>query len=212
MVDTLCYQLQRRLSEALGVNEDSDSGLNEVSLKEIEQVLAKAEINLEKAAEDQDTSDATLVNMEKDSKANQLSKQEKHSLLEEHERERQSFSAVATYVKTALQQARNFLSQGQANLLHRNMTTSNRTLLSKPDESVKALRALLKGYKDSTAALHQEVLNSEAAQHKSIAKLLTLHSEVRPLRHVESAIGSVSPISVKDVEGQLNWKEFVGAR
>merc|ERR1719160_1412747 len=57
MVDTLCFQLQRLLSETLGLNGNSDSGLTGESLKNIEHVLAKAKRNLQKAEEDQSTSD-----------------------------------------------------------------------------------------------------------------------------------------------------------
>merc|ERR1719473_754522 len=65
LVDNAFLQLQRLLSETLGPNEDSDLGLSNSTLVYIQKVIAKADRNLKKAEEDQNTSDATIVSMEK---------------------------------------------------------------------------------------------------------------------------------------------------
>jgi hypothetical protein len=201
MVDTLFFQLQRLLSETLGLREDSVPELSKVTMKHIQKVMVKVDMNLKKATEDQHTSDVTFANMEKDSKVNKLTAQERRSLLEEHNRERHGFSVVAVDAQTALQNAQDFLCTLQAcshpgvnsshvcgndtsvnkTLLSKpgNVTTANRTLLSRPCESVKDLKALLQKFETSAATFHQDVLNFEAAQHKALAKLLTTHSTMR---------------------------------
>lgn len=205
LVDTLFFELQRRLSDTLGLKDDISSDLSEDSLKHIQKVMTKAQTNLKIAEEDQNTSDATFASMEKHSKANKLTEQEKKSLVEEHDRERHGFSVLAGHGKSVMQNAEDFLfilkacvhQEAKVNktslLKSINETVPaksdaifNRTSLSKvklytnrSKSMIKDLKSVLQKYQKGAEAFHKEVVNFEAAQHKALSKLLAVHTTMR---------------------------------
>merc|ERR1719464_1205917 len=111
MIDMNLFELERHFDEALPPTRTS-GGYNTVDAEALDKAqvkLAKLQSNLEKAVLDQNTSDSTAGDMQRDTPSNHLSSEEKRALLEEHAREQNGFFAVEASAQDVLQQANTFL-------------------------------------------------------------------------------------------------------
>lgn len=95
-------------SEAVGTS-GGDSKVDDESLARIKAKVAKLQDNLEKAVLDQNTSDTTADDMQRDIRSNYLTKAEKTKLREGHQRERYGFFSVEASAQDVFSQASSLL-------------------------------------------------------------------------------------------------------
>ncbi|CAK0793420.1 unnamed protein product, partial [Prorocentrum cordatum] len=81
------------------------AGAADEQLEKVQAKVAKLHDNLEKAVLDQNTSDSTAEDMQRDIRTNHLTKEQKRTLREEHQRERFGFFAVEASAQDVLSQA-----------------------------------------------------------------------------------------------------------
>merc|ERR1719356_2189712 len=91
-------------SAAVGAGLAAAGGAEE-PLGKIEAKVAKLHEHLEKAVLDQNTSDSTAEDMQRDIRTNHLTKEQKRTLREEHQRERFGFFAVEASAQDVFSQA-----------------------------------------------------------------------------------------------------------
>lgn len=109
LVDMTLFELGRHFEEALPASPAGASGtsttVDEDALATARLKVERLQSNLEKAVLDQNTSDATAGDMQKDGRTNFLTRREKRILAEEHKREQFGFFAVEASGQDVLQQA-----------------------------------------------------------------------------------------------------------
>jgi hypothetical protein len=103
LADMTVFELDRKLGEALAAPVASDDR-NE-ALKMARAKLARLQGSFEKAILDQNTSDATALDMQQQRKSNLLTVHEKRILAEEHKREQYGFFAIEASAQDVLQKA-----------------------------------------------------------------------------------------------------------
>jgi len=103
LIDMTLYELGRFFGEVVSTAEaSSDRGevLDKARVK-----LARLQSNLERAVLDQNTSDATAGDMQKDRKGNKLTVHQKRTLADEHKREQYGFFAIEASGQDVLEKA-----------------------------------------------------------------------------------------------------------
>lgn len=111
--DMVTFELGRHFSEALPGT--STAGDRQDALDMARSKLARLESNLKKAVLDQNTSDATAGDMQKESKSNLLTMHEKRILADEHKREQYGFFAVEASSQDVLEKAKELLQALETN-------------------------------------------------------------------------------------------------
>lgn len=111
--DMVTFELGRHFGEALPGT--STAGDRQEALDMVRSKLARLESNLKKAVLDQNTSDATAGDMQKESKSNLLTMHEKRILADEHKREQYGFFAVEASSQDVLEKAKELLQALETN-------------------------------------------------------------------------------------------------
>lgn len=107
LADMTVFELGRHFGEALP--SAASAGEQREALDKAKVKLARLESNLEKAVLDQNTSDATAADMQKNLKNNLLTVHEKRILAQEHKREQYGFFAVEASCQDVLEKAKELL-------------------------------------------------------------------------------------------------------
>jgi len=108
LIDMSLYELGRHLGESLPVKPSTGGEkalVDEDALKMAQVKLERVQSNLQKALLDQNTSDTTTEDMQKERKGNELTVHQKRILRDEHKREQSGFFAVEASGQDVLQQA-----------------------------------------------------------------------------------------------------------
>lgn len=108
LVDMALYELGRHIEEALPskpTSEDSQDVVNVDALGTARVKLERVQSNLQKALVNQNTSDTTSKDMQKNRKGNELTVHEKRVLRDEHKKEQDVFFAVEASGQDVVQQA-----------------------------------------------------------------------------------------------------------
>lgn len=107
MVDMTLFELGRYLGEASQSANSEDE--QNIALDKARKKMTRLKANLEKAVLDQNTSDATAGDMQKNCNTNLLTVHEKRILAEEHKREQYGFFAVEASGQDVMEKATELL-------------------------------------------------------------------------------------------------------
>lgn len=184
MVDTTLFELERHLDEGLEASTGGDREAAKESLGQAQARLDKMRSNLERAVTDQNTSDATSLDMQKQRSGDHLTADERLVLSDEQKREREGFFAVEASGQDVLQKATILL---QAIMKEEEHTTSprgkpswrnivNATPEVAPQPSLDRRPSLLAApsaaelfqkYREAAKAFHEDLGDFEAMQQKA---------------------------------------------
>lgn len=111
MVDMAVFELERHFGDAMPATSSSGEASNadEDACKMAQVKLTRLQSNLEKAVLDQNTSETTAEDMQKDRVTNHLTLSEKRILRVEHKREQEGFLAVEASGQDVLQKAKDLI-------------------------------------------------------------------------------------------------------
>lgn len=103
LADMTLYEIDRFFGEALDATASTDEQREVVEKTRVK--LSRLQSSFEKAVADQNTSDSTAGDMQKDIKSNELTVHEKRLLADEHKREQYGFFAMEASGQDVLQKA-----------------------------------------------------------------------------------------------------------
>lgn len=205
LADMTVYELSRHFGEALPGTAGATIEDQHDALAWADKKLAKLKSNLERAVLDQNTSDATAVDMQTARKTNLLTVHEKRLLAEEHKREQYGFFAIEASGQDVLEKASEVLQTLQAQQAqptkaqpswssivaapatpkptYMSMLNATQAVAKPAHNNATAIQgakptaaALFQNFENAAKVLHREMGNFESMRAKSITNLLAMPS------------------------------------
>jgi len=205
LADMTVYELSRQFGEALPNSAGPATEDQQEALGLADKKLARLRSNLERAVLDQNTSDATAVDMQTARKTNFLTVHEKRLLAEEHKREQYGFFAIEASGQDVLEKATELLQVLQAQqaqptkaqpswssivaapatpkATYMSLLNATQAVPTSAHNNATALRrakptiaAFFQNFEEVAKVLHRDLGSFESMQKKAVMNLLAMPS------------------------------------